>query len=32
MQSRETRKWIKRMVDKGEDIYVVVVYYILLDT
>jgi hypothetical protein len=32
VQSRETREWIKKTIDEGEDIYVVVAYYMLLDT
>jgi hypothetical protein len=31
VQSRETREWIKKTIDEGEDIYVVVAYHTLLD-
>jgi len=31
VKSRETREWIERMIDEGEDIYVVVAYHTLLD-
>ena len=31
VQSRETREWIERTIDEGEDIYVVVAYHTLLD-
>jgi hypothetical protein len=31
VQSKETRKWIERTIDEGEDIYVVVAYHTLLD-
>jgi hypothetical protein len=31
VQSRETREWIERTIDEGEDIYVIVAYHTLLD-
>lgn len=31
VQSMETRKWIERTIDEGEDIYVIVAYHTLLD-
>ena len=31
MKHEETRKWIERVIDEGEDIYVVIGYYTLVD-
>jgi hypothetical protein len=31
VEHEETRKWIERMIDEGEDIYVVIGYYTLVD-
>ncbi|KAH8728778.1 hypothetical protein GQ44DRAFT_701969 [Phaeosphaeriaceae sp. PMI808] len=32
VKSEETRKWIERTIDEGEDIYIVVAYHTLLNT
>ena len=32
MKSQETREWIERMIDEGEDIYVVIIYHRLVNT
>jgi hypothetical protein len=32
VQSKETQKWIERIIDEGEDIYFVVAYHTFLDT